>query len=374
MSGWRGTAGRTAGRVPNMPWAVIGAAVVGGLVVLLGFWFAGPAPQPDNNARVIDMRLVRAEQQIRELTERAPSAATDPKIVEELAGRLAKLETAVTSSRPGAADPALANRIATIEGEVKAIAEAVSVLGRRNDDIAAQAAEARRRADANAAAIAELDKKVTGLGPSPVVRGEFDALAGRLAAAERSSKAIEAELAKRPLDMPPDRAGRLAMVAAALKGAVERGEPFAAELASAKALASDSRPLAPLEPFAVAGVPTNVMLGRELSLLAPSLYQAAGVSQRESGGFLDRLQANAEKLVRIRPIAEVPGDDPTAIITRIEVKAAHNDVAGALAELAKLPATVRAPAANWIKQAEARTAAVEASRRFAAEALAALGK
>jgi hypothetical protein len=207
-----------------------------------------------------------------------------------------------------------------------------------------------------------------------VVRGEFEALAGRLAAVERSSQGIEAELAKRPLDAPPDRPGRLAMVAAALNGAVERGEPFAAELAGAKALAGDAKALAPLEPFAAAGLPSTLTLSRELSGLAPALYQAAGVAQREGGGFLDRLQANAERLVRIRPVAEVPGDDPAAVITRIEVKAAHNDVAGALAELAKLPATARAPAEAWIKQAQARTAAVEAGRRFAAAALAALGK
>ena len=107
---------------------------------------------------------------------------------------------------------------------------------------------------------------------------------------------------------------------------------------------------------------------------APALYQAAGVAQREGGGFLERLQANAERLVRIRPIEEVPGNEPATIIARIEMKAVHSDVAGALAELAKLPPAARAPAEAWIKRAEARAVAVEASRRFAAETLAALGK
>jgi hypothetical protein len=141
-----------------------------------------------------------------------------------------------------------------------------------------------------------------------------------------------------------------------------------------RTLAPDAKTLAPLEPFAASGVPTNTMLGRELSLLAPALYQAAGVANRDSGGFLDRLQANAERLVRIKPIAEAPGDDPTAIVTRIELKAAHSDVAGALAEFAKLPPAVRAPADAWIKQAEARNAAIEASRTIAADSMSALGK
>ena len=70
----------------------------------------------------------------------------------------------------------------------------------------------------------------------------------------------------------------------------------------------------------------------------------------------------------------MPGTDPTAMITRIEVKAVHADIAGALVELASLPASARAPAEAWIKKAQARATAVETSQRVAAEALAALGK
>jgi hypothetical protein len=70
----------------------------------------------------------------------------------------------------------------------------------------------------------------------------------------------------------------------------------------------------------------------------------------------------------------MPGDDPEAIISRIDAKAARSDIAGALADLAKLPANVRAPAEEWIKQAQAREAAVMSSRRFAGDALATLGK
>ena len=43
-------------------------------------------------------------------------------------------------------------------------------------------------------------------------------------------------------------------------------------------------------------------------------------------------------------------------------------------ELEKLPAPVRAPAQAWIAKAQARTAALAASRAFAADALVALAK
>ena len=84
--------------------------------------------------------------------------------------------------------------------------------------------------------------------------------------------------------------------------------------------------------------------------------------------------ANAEKLVRIRPLDEVAGSDPAAIVARVEVKAARADLAGALAELAKLPDAARAPAEAWIKQAQARAAAIDASRKLAADALSGLSK
>jgi hypothetical protein len=97
-------------------------------------------------------------------------------------------------------------------------------------------------------------------------------------------------------------------------------------------------------------------------------------SAAPSGGFLDRLQANAEKLVSIRRIDEAPGDDPNAIVSRAQGKAARGDLAGAAAELKTLPADVRAPADEWIKKVDARRGAVDASRRVVADALGALGK
>jgi hypothetical protein len=166
---------------------------------------------------------------------------------------------------------------------------------------------------------------------------------------------------------------RLALAAVMLRDAAERGAPFAGELAATKALAADPKLLAPLAPFAATGLPGSAALGRELVALAPSLLTAAGTPPRE-GTFLARLQVNAEKLVRVRPTEEVAGDDVAAIVARIEVKAARGDLAGALAELARLPAPARAPAEPWIKQAEARTAAVDAGRRLAAEALGGIGK
>ena len=56
------------------------------------------------------------------------------------------------------------------------------------------------------------------------------------------------------------------------------------------------------------------------------------------------------------------------------VDAAHADIAAALLDIAKLPDTAKPLAAAWVEKAQARNAAIAASRKVAADALAALSK
>ena len=90
---------------------------------------------------------------------------------------------------------------------------------------------------------------------------------------------------------------------------------------------------------------------------------------------MTRFEVNAQKLVRItRTDSAATGNEPSAIIARIDADARDGDVAGALTDIARLPPQTRALAGDWVKKAEAREAAVAASRRIAADAVAALGK
>jgi hypothetical protein len=278
----------------------------------------------------------------------------------------------MATPRPPISDPALANRIATLEGDLKALGERVGVLGRRNDDIASIADGARSRADQAAAAVAELKKAQTQAMPA-IERKEIDALNTRIAALERSLKAMEAQLAGRTGGDGADRSLRLVVIASTLNAAVERGAPFAAELAAAKSAAPDPKMLMALDPFASSGVPSAAVLAHELTALMPAVAKTVGTSSR-GGGIIDRLRASAEKVVTIRPIDETPGDDPVAIVRRIEIRAEQGNLNGAVAEIAKLPEAARAVTKEWVARVEARNAAVEASRRFSADALASIGK
>ncbi len=241
------------------------------------------------------------------------------------------------------------------------------------------------RARAEAAVRAGAEQGATARQQPPAIgKAEFDALAERVASLQRTAASLQQSVEQTTTSLQQtlargtettaagDRAVRFALVASGLRSAVERGAPYSGEFKAATALAPDAQLLAPLEPFAATGVPTAEALGRELAALAPQLAGTGNAAVAPDTGYLERLQAHAERLVRVRPVSAVAGDDVTAVVARIEVKAKQADLAAALTELRKLPESARAPAAAWMKKAEGREAAVAAAQRTENAALAAL--
>jgi hypothetical protein len=337
---------------------VIAAGVTGGLaalIVVAALWLLGMVGATDSSS---DRRLAAMETQLRQIANSPAPANADAGAIGDLTARLARLENAAPRADVNAAAGS------SLEQAIKPLQTTVADLARRTEDNAAALREARGQADAA--------REAANAARAAVERNNVEALGNRVAALEGASKTLSDEVTK-SLAAAGDRPLRAAVAAQALRTAVERGDPFAAELSAAKALAADPNTLAPLEPFAASGLPSAAVLARRLSDIAPAILKNAA-APTPAGGFLDRLQANAEKLVRIRPVDEAPGDEPAAVVSRAQAKAARSDLAGAVTELNALPQQVRAPAEDWIKQVEARNAAVNASRRLAADAMTALGK
>lgn len=333
--------------------AALAGGVVGLVIVVAMALFSG------NNAPS-DPRLAQIETQLRDIANRPAPRAPDTRPVDELNARLARLETAL-SSRTDNNAAASGNADETI----KALQGSLADLARRADDNATATREARGQADA---ALVAVDAARVAAEKSNV-----DALSSRIAALESATKKLSDDVAKSLTAAGGDKALRAVVTAQALRDAVERGAPFGSELAVVKATSANPQTLAPLEPFAADGLPGAAMLARQLSDLVPAMQKLAALPP-PSGGFLDRLQANAEKLVRVRPVNEQPGDDPAAVVSRAQARAARADFAGAVSELKALPSDMRAPAEDWIRKVEARESAVKASTRLVSDALAGLGK
>jgi len=335
--------------------AVIGALATAAIVA--GLWFAGIAPErqgvPPGGA--------------------APAAG----LGDEVAARLDKIEgaikaqrqetTAVTTAVTPAIPPAPDTRIVEAQAQTKAFGDSLAALSRRVDEIAASVQTAQKAADA-ATAAAEAAKSAS---EKNVQRSDLDALAGRIAALESTVKSLAGDIAQKS-SSADDRVLRLTIAAEALRAAVERGAPYQAELAAAKALGAAPSLTAPIEPFAAGGVPGAGALAGELAALTPAMERGSGTAPGDTS-FVGWLKANAQRLVRITRVDAPPGNEPSMVIARIKLDAARADIAAALSDIATLPDSEKALTAAWVKTAEARNAAIAASRQLAANALAALG-
>ena len=317
--------------------AVIGALLVGGGVL----WFTG-LPKENASAGQLNTRLSAIEAQIRDMAQR-PQPQPDNRPVEVLSQRIAKLEEAASRPPPAPApDTRLTERIASLESSLAAF-------NRRLETTQATAQQ------------------------SPAAQAAIDGLSKRIETLEQSVKSAQARVEDRiAQNSGADAAARQALAAVVLRDAVSRGTPFAPELNALKSLGADAQAVARLEPFAASGVPAPQALAQELSALLPSMRAASDPDSTRSGGFLDKLEANASKLVRIRKVGEADGSDPAAILARIEAHLARNDVAAADKELAALPEKIRSPAEPWRRKVAARQGALDASRKLAADSAAAL--
>ncbi|MBR0737281.1 hypothetical protein JQ581_10105 [Bradyrhizobium liaoningense] len=318
---------------PVSPWVVapLSGAAAAAIVIAVGWMLGWPAVQ-------------------------APPAA--PQVtsatVDALSGRVSAVEA--RAGKP-VADPAMVARIDALEKSVGSL---------RND-------VANLRAQSDRAASALNDVKSAPGAASP----DLAALNERIAQLERASRTERAELAQQgekiaDVKAMDDKLLRNVVAAALLDVAVRHGDPYQQQLAAARSLAAKPDTLKPLDTFAFSGIPTPVALSRELLNIVPKLSPPAE-PQAGGTGIVERLQAGASKLVRIERTDGV-GNDRGAIVARVTAAALRNDFVEARRELKLLPEADRTAAQAWLDKADARDAALAASRKFADDAMADLAK
>jgi hypothetical protein len=315
------------------PWVIapFSGAVAAAIVIAVGWMLGWPAVQ-------------------------APPAA--PQVtsatVDALSGRVSAVEA--KAGRP-VTDPAMAARIDAIEKSIGSLRSDVANL--------------RTQADKTASALNDVKSAPGAAAP------DLSALNERIAQLERASRAERAELAQQgekiaDATAKDDKPLRSVVAAALLDVAVRHGDPYQQQLAAARSLAAKPDTLKPLETFASSGIPTPVALSRELLTIVPKLSPPAE-APAASAGIVERLQAGASKLVRIERTDGV-GNDRGAIVARVTAAALRNDFVEARRELKSLPEADRAAAQAWLDKADARDAALAASRKFADDAMADLAR
>jgi hypothetical protein len=265
-------------------------------------------------------------------------------------------------------------RVAGLEAKLGKTDSATAALDKAVAGVRSDVAALRAQSDKTAAALDDV-KAAPREGAGNVDLSALTSRIDQLERASRSQGAAIAQESKKIADAKPadDSALRRVVAAALLDVAVRHGDPFAAALATARSLAPNAEALKSLEPFASTGVPSPAGLNRELLTIVPTLAPQPADTVPTSSSIVEKLQAGAAKLVRIERTDGV-GNDRGAVVARITAAALRNDFVEARRELKSLPPADRAPAQSWRDKAEARDAALAASRQFADEAMTALAK
>ena len=136
-------------------WPVAGlAGVTGALMMALLFWLFGALSGGHDASADLKPRLAAIEKQLNELAARPAPAQVDPKTVEDMAARLAKLESAQAAPRAPVTDPVVLGRINAAESATKSLADNAAALSRRAEAVDTAVRDTNSRIEKLTAALA----------------------------------------------------------------------------------------------------------------------------------------------------------------------------------------------------------------------------
>lgn len=203
---------------------------------------------------------------------------------------------------------------------------------------------------ADSASITALEQKITSLEGS-LTTLQSEKSAQDTATAELTRRLTDAET---KLNEPRDdiEVAR-AIASAALKAAIDRGGPFLTELDTLSGVSADDPAIASLRPFAATGVPSRAELMRDFPNTANAMLDA--INQPDPNqGIVERLTESALSLVKVRPVGNIEGESPDAVVARMENKLRNGDLQGASLEWDTLPDPAKGVSGAYRQSLDAR--------------------
>ena len=314
---------------------------------------AGAPTGPDPE---IETRLQSIESSLQELSQQSGTGSVSA----ETAGKLAELERQVSelgaalaasaeNSNPQNTDPQLAatlaelsDRLSTIENaEPTDLSSTIEQLGDRLSKATGVTDELAATTDANAQVLAELAARTQ----------QIEASIASVKTSEKVARSVAANL---------------------LGSALESGENLNVPIASLEALYGQSEETSRLTELSQEGIPSREDLISEFEAFRDQVEAQTAAPQAEAGdGFLNRLLISAKSLVKVRPAGPVEGDDASAILSRIRHQLDQGDLVKVNEEWQNLPQEMQEAGSGWIAQVKTRQEAValfeSLSSRMAAE-------
>lgn len=309
----------------------------------------------------------------------APAPAADPALraqIQQLAERVGKLEQRPAAAAPSGDTAALTARLDAVEKKVAAQPTA---------SVTTSAAPSGGAADAQVAALAG---RLAALEQRPAVDPTQVAAAAKTAGAaaqaaeqvQQEVSGVKGEVASladtvQKIANAQAQAQSLVLAAGQLGATVASGQPFEAELKTARAVAgSDAavvQALDTLAPLAGKGVPTRAQLADRFGPLADEIVKA---DIKGSGAtWVDQVTGTLSTLVTVRRQGGgIVGDTAEAVTARAEAAVHQGNLTAAVGELSALTGPAAQAAAGWLADAKARLGADAAGKTLTDRSIALL--
>jgi hypothetical protein len=286
------------------------------------------------SVRSLDEAQGRLASQAKELQARLGDgqAGTAQELPPDLAARLTKLEQSMSAqSGTQAGEAAAKASMAAVDRELAGIRTDAGRLSQRVDSLRGDLEE-RLRGAARTSDVASLESKLANLST------ELQAV--QKTEGDRSANAARA---------------LLSLELASLKRVMDRGEPFANELAAVRRASAGKLDLKPLESYMREGVPTLADINKSFRKIADAMQDAEAVPPDAS--LVDRLLSGARSIVRVRKAGHSADDTSLeATIARMDTALKDNHLAEVLEQGKLLPPKAALAAEDWLRQVEARNA------------------
>lgn len=295
--------------------AVLGLAAAYGLA-WAGYWPAG-------NPIAADPRLAQYDKAFPELrTEVQTSQA-------ELATLTQRVKTLESAPAPTAASGPAAD-LSGLEAEIAALKAKIAALP----------------APAAAAPAVDLSAVTTDLAQLHTALTEQGARLGTAEAALNalgtSVSATTEALAKQPADI--NSVLQLPLVLSGLESAFANGRPYETELAALRAGMPEAKVPTAIANGAIAGLPRDDVIAARFAAVLPDVL--AGRPANPDAGWQDGVLDWFRSAIALRPTGAVEGDDPEAVVSRLEAAIGRRDYQAAETLFAKLPDPMLAAAGD----------------------------
>ncbi len=381
------------GRLRNDRIGRFAAAIIGGCVAVSGaglLQYVGllGSPANENLAAVrqemngqMELLKSRIDEQDKQRVNQTPTGTSSAEIDEiitqlnETTLRVEKLQSDQKSTTEG-----LAKIQSVIKSGGAGSGAAISALGLEVDNLTSQSEKIRdnvkqlqsgltQLASLDAAldqnTIPELGSRLSAL-ESQVVKlsslaSALDEMQAGLAANSQSIKqqsgAINQLRAKQDLPNQAEKLAARSVAAAALKGDIDRGLPFADSLNILKKLSVDDASLTRLDDYAASGIPTSSQLSLSFQPLSEAIISAT--DPKPDDDLTSRLLAGVKSFVKVKARKPIEGTTPFAIVSQISEALKNDDLSTASKLWSSLPEAGKSVSSQWQDQLQSRIIADE---------------